>query len=316
MTDRSDLVDGRLKLRHLRYVVAIAEQGSLVAAAERLHITQPVLTRGLRELEAILGVELFVRSSRGMAPTLFGDVFVDHAQAVLAELRRAGRHIEELAEGHAGTVTVGLFLAGASVLLPRAVARVKAKYPDLTVLIRHGSPEALHEALLTNSLDLVVGTLEPAGNDRLRQYHLYYEPVRVVARRRHPAHGRSGLTPADLAEEVWSLPPAGVPLRRRIEERFLSLGLTTPANRVECGSFLAARAIALETDTLVVMPELVAETESDLLPLPVDLGIVESVGVTLLASGRPTPTTLLMMRKLDEVAAEIRTVISGHAQQT
>ncbi|MBB1154429.1 MULTISPECIES: LysR substrate-binding domain-containing protein [Amycolatopsis] len=310
----TDLADGRLKLRHLRYVVAIAEQGSLVAAGERLHITQPVLTRGLRELESILKVELFERSPRGMTATLFGEVFVDHARAVLAELRQAGRHLEELVDGHAGTVTIGTFLAGASVLLPRAVARVKTVAPDLTVVIRHGGPEALYEALLAGDVDLVVGTLEPANNDRLRQHHLYYEPARVVARSQHPAHRRPGLTIADLIGELWSLPPADNPQRRQLEEHLLSRGLSTPANRIECGSFLAVRAIALETDTLVVMPQLVAETEPELAALPIDLGIVESVGVTLPAGRQLTPTMLLMMRKLDEAAAEIRAAITSYTQ--
>jgi DNA-binding transcriptional LysR family regulator len=314
MTDRSDLVDGSLKLRHLRYVVAIAEQGSLVAAGERLHITQPALTRGLRELEEILGVELFERGRRGMAPTLYGEVFVDHAKAVLAELRRASRHLDELVEGHAGTVTIGTFLAGSSVLLPRAVARVKANYPDLTVRIRHGSPEMLYEALLTNAVDLVVGTLAPTDNERLRQHHLYYEPVRLVARCQHPAHQLSDVTLADLTGELWAMPPVDNPQRRQLEERLLNLGLPSPANRVECGSFLAVRAIALELDTLVVMPELVAETEPGLAALPVDLGIVEPVGVTLPAGRRLTPTMQLMMRKLDEVAAEIRAAVSSYAQ--
>ncbi|ATY14007.1 LysR family transcriptional regulator [Amycolatopsis sp. AA4] len=251
-----------------------------------------------------------------MTATLFGEVFVDHARAVLAELRQAGRHLEELVDGHAGTVTIGTFLAGASVLLPRAVARVKAAAPDLTVVIRHGGPEALYEALLAGDVDLVVGTLEPANNDRLRQHHLYYEPARVVARRRHPAHRRPGLTLADLIGELWSLPPADNPQRRHLEEHLLRRGLPTPANRIESGSFLAVRAIALETDTLVVMPQLVAETEPELTALPVDLGIVESVGVTLPAGRQLTPTMLLMTRKLDEVAAEIRAASTGYAQPT
>ncbi|MGW0450231.1 LysR family transcriptional regulator, partial [Streptosporangium sandarakinum] len=92
-----DLLSGRLKLRHLVLVTTIAEQGSVLRAAERLHLAQPAVTRGLREVEHILGVELFTRGPRGVTPTLFGEAFIDHARAVQAELRRAGDRIAGLA---------------------------------------------------------------------------------------------------------------------------------------------------------------------------------------------------------------------------
>src|SRR5882724_13388004 len=94
--DADRLLDGRLKLRHLVLVATIAEQGSVVRAAERLRVTQPVVTRGLRELEAILGVELFDRGPRGVTPTIYGSAFLTHAQAVLTQVRQAGQHITEL----------------------------------------------------------------------------------------------------------------------------------------------------------------------------------------------------------------------------
>ncbi|MDT7669263.1 MAG: hypothetical protein QOC74_2046, partial [Pseudonocardiales bacterium] len=125
------LLDGRLKLRHLVLVATIAEQGSVVRAAESLRVTQPVVTRGLRELEAILGVELFDRGPRGVSPTVYGTAFLAHAQAVLTQVRQAGQHIAELREGQAGSVTVGTHLAGSNVLLPRAISRLKRARPGL-----------------------------------------------------------------------------------------------------------------------------------------------------------------------------------------
>ncbi|MFJ7949705.1 LysR substrate-binding domain-containing protein [Streptomyces sp. NPDC096354] len=300
-----NLLDGRLKLRHLRYSVAIAERGSLVAAADQLHITQPVVTRGLRELESILGVELFERGPRGMTPTVCGDAFVDHARAVLTELRRAGQHVAEIA-GHTGKVTIGTFLAGANVLLPHAVAQLKRAQPNVTVVIHHGNPEALHHALLEGSLDLIVGALQPIHNLRLRQYPLYREPIRVVARTQHPAHALDNPTLADLVDDLWSLPLADSPLRQQLEQQFLRYGLPAPSNRVECHSFLSVRAIALEIDTLIALPQLVMQTEPGLAALPLALDIVESVGVTLAAETPPTPAMRLMLHHLQLVADDIQ----------
>ena len=107
-----DLLNGRLKLRHLVLVVAIADQGSVLRAAEHLRLAQPAVTRSLREVEHILGVELFTRGPRGVTPTMFGDAFVEHARTVLAELRRAGERISGLADGEVGTVTVSTQMAG------------------------------------------------------------------------------------------------------------------------------------------------------------------------------------------------------------
>jgi DNA-binding transcriptional LysR family regulator len=118
-----DLLSGRLKLRHLVLVTAIAEQGSVLRAAEHLHLAQPAVTRGLREVEHLLGVELFVRGPRGVTPTLFGEAFIEHARAVQAELRRAGERIAGLADGDAGTVTVGTLLTATNVPAPSPRSR-------------------------------------------------------------------------------------------------------------------------------------------------------------------------------------------------
>ena len=136
-----DLLNGRLKLRHLVLVVAIAEHGSVLRAAEHLHLAQPAVTRTLRELEQILGVELFVRGPRGVHTTLFGDAFLDHARTVLTELRRAEERIHGLAHGDAGTVTLGTLLAGSSVLLPKAIAALKASRPGITVIVQRGESD-------------------------------------------------------------------------------------------------------------------------------------------------------------------------------
>jgi len=157
--DAPRLLDGRLKLRHLRLVDALSEHGSVVGAAAHLRVTQPVLTRALRDLEEILGVSLYDRGPRGITPTLYGSAFTEHARTVLAQLTQAGRHLAELADAGLGTVTVGTHLAGSNLLLPRAIAALKADRPHLTVVIHEASPEALLADLQAGRVDFVVGRL-------------------------------------------------------------------------------------------------------------------------------------------------------------
>ncbi len=197
-TDR--LLDGRVKIRHLILVTAIADEGTLVRAAESLHITQPVVTRGLREVEEVLGVPLFERMPRGVKPTPYGISFIERARSVLAELRAAGEEVRLLQSGQLGTVTVGTHLAGSNLLLPRAIAALKAEHPRLTVVVREGTPDTLQQLLLAGDLDLTVGRLSPTVPVRLDQERLHQEPIRLVARAGHPVLG--GVKANSLAELI------------------------------------------------------------------------------------------------------------------
>ena len=170
--DMPKLLDGRLKLRHLLLVDALSRQGSVVGAAAALHITQPVATRSLHDIESILGVSLFDRGPRGITPTIFGEAFTTHARAVIAQLTEAGRHVVELADANRGTVIVGTHLAGSNVLLPGAIARLKVHHPLLTVVVREGTPEQLLTDLEAGRIDLIVGRLTSPTDDTATRRNL------------------------------------------------------------------------------------------------------------------------------------------------
>ncbi|WP_460365082.1 LysR substrate-binding domain-containing protein [Actinocorallia lasiicapitis] len=300
-----DLLNGRLKLRHLVLVAAISEHGSVLRAAEHLHLAQPAATRGLREVEQILGVELFVRGPRGMRPTPFGDAFLEHAQTVIAELRRAGERIGQLADGEVGTVRIGTLLAGSNVLLPRAIAALKRDRPGITVVVQEATFDVQVPQLLNGEIDLILGRLNPIDDaPRLRQITLYSEPVRLVARTGHPAASATDL--GALLRYPWVLPLEQTSLRRELEEVFRGLDLPLPADRVECTSILTVRSLLHATDMIGVMPELVAEADPGIEPLPVPLPSVRRpVGVTL-PVGRPlTPSAALLMEHLRAQAEEV-----------
>ncbi|MFB4312249.1 LysR substrate-binding domain-containing protein [Actinomadura sp. GTD37] len=302
-----DLLNGRLKLRHLVLVVAIADHGSVLRAAEHLHLAQPAVTRSLREVERLLGVDLFTRGPRGVTPTLFGDAFIEHARAVLAELRRAGDRITGLADGEVGTVTIGTLLAGSSVLLPRAIAALKKDRPGITVIVREATFDAQVPRLLDGEIDLILGRLNPIGDLRgLRQTTLYGEPVLLVARHGHPARALPDVGLADLLAYPWVLPLEQTALRTELEQVFRASGLVPPGNLVECTSVLTVRTLVRDTDMIAALPELVARTDAEIAPLPVPLEAVRrQVGVTLPAHRAPTPSARLMLDHLHREAAAL-----------
>src|SRR5437879_5911632 len=160
-----DLLDGRLKVRHLRLLVAIDEHGGVVRAAEHLHLTQPAVSRGLRELEAVVGVELFDRTPTGVVLNVYGSALVAHAHAILGELTGAARFLAELADAKVGELRLGLVLAGAGMLLPQAIANFKAQRPEVSVIVEEFSEEGLRAGLLAGELDLGIDRIRDDADD-------------------------------------------------------------------------------------------------------------------------------------------------------
>jgi DNA-binding transcriptional LysR family regulator len=296
-TDR--LLDGRLKIRHLVLVTAIADEGTIVRAAESLHVTQPVVTRGLREVEEVLGVPLFERLPRGVRPTEYGRSFIDRARSVLAELRTAGEEVRLLQSGQLGTVTVGTHLAGSNLLLPRAIAGLKVEHPRLTVVVREGTPDMLQQLLLVGDLDLTVGRLSPTVPVRLEQERLHQEPIRLVARAGHPVHARSKVSLADLVAYPWIFPVAQTALRAELEAVFFHEGLPLPADRVECTSMLTLRNLLVSTDVIAALPMFIAVDDRELRILPTPLSSIRrSVGVTMLKDRAPSAAAATLLAHL------------------
>lgn len=299
-----DLLNGRLKLRHLVLVAAIADHGSVLRASEHLHLAQPAVTRSLREVEGILGVDLFTRSSRGVTPTVFGEAFIGHARSVLAELRRAGERITGLADAAVGTVAVGTLLAGSSMLLPRAIAALKRDRPGITVVVREATFDFHVPRVMDGEIDLVVGRLNPIQDQPgLRQIGLCGEPVRLVARPGHPVRDLAAPTLANLLDHPWVLPLEQTALRRELTAAFQTQGLDTPANLVECTSILTVCALVRDTDMIAALPEHAAATDPGVEALPVELeGVHQEIGVTLPDQRPLTPSARLLLRHLEEQA--------------
>lgn len=294
------LLDGRLKIRHLVLITTIADEGTLVRAAETLHITQPVVTRGLREVEEILGVPLFERLPRGVTPTEYGRPFIDRARSVLAELRTAGEEVRLLKSGQLGTVTVGTHLAGSNLLLPRAIAALKAQHPRLTVVVREGTPDTLQQLLLAGELDLTVGRLTPTVPARLHQERLHQEPIRLVTRVGHPAQ-QTRASLADLVSLPWIFPVAQTALRAELEAVFFHEGLPLPADRVECTSILTLRHLLVNTDVIAALPMFLAVDDDALQLLDTPLNSIRrSVGVTVRADWAPSAGGAALLAHLRE----------------
>ncbi|ROO61132.1 DNA-binding transcriptional LysR family regulator [Micromonospora sp. Llam0] len=206
-------------LRVMRYVVAVAEEGSFEGAARRLHMAQPPLSRQIRDLERQLGVPLFER--RPTRLTDAGVAFVASARRLLDDADSVVRAARAAGQGRTGTVRIGLVASAAAEVLPRLLAAVRAAHPQITVRTREAWPAELDAGLRAGHFDLVLSRGMPVHPDLDRQT-VRREPLVAVVDAGHPLAGRTAIGSnavgsdavgsdavglADLAGGRLSLPP-------------------------------------------------------------------------------------------------------------
>jgi molybdate transport repressor ModE-like protein len=299
---KPNLLDGRLKFRHLLLADAIARLGTLSAAAEELGITQPAATRTLRELELLLGVPLFERTSRGLSSTPVSEAFTIHARAIISQVRQAERHVQELLDADRGTVVVGVHLTGSNALVPRAVASLKARHPMLTVELYEALPQRLLIELEAGRLDLVVGRLTRPTDEHFIRRRLHDEAVSLAVRADHPLARRGTFPVSELSNYPWIMPSSEARLRGELEVFFGEQGIELPVNRVETTSFLALRHLLLTTDSIAAVSTSILNTIDGAVSLGPSLDLVShSVGITLSASRPLTPAAAKMIEVLQEL---------------
>jgi DNA-binding transcriptional LysR family regulator len=303
--DRLKLLDGRLKLRHLVLVDALTRHGSVHGAAAALHMTQPVATRTLQELEAILGVPLYERGRRGVTPTTIGDAFTRHARAVLAQISQADRQVTELANAHRGTVVVGTYPGGSNMLLAQAIAALKSERPLLTVIVRESSPEALSAELEAGRIDLIVGRFTSPTTESEMRTPLYDESIEICTRAQHPLAQRRTIALADLGDYPWIIPGTETALRREIEQLFARHAMPLPENRIEAPSWLIVRQLLLESDFIAGLPRPIESYEPGLRALPLSFEpIGHRVGITTAAGRALSPWANALLQILQAIATK------------
>jgi LysR family transcriptional regulator of abg operon len=181
-----------MKLNQLRHVVAVAERGSLRAAARHLGLAQPALTRSIQEIERQLGVPLFERHARGVVLTAMGQLFLRRAGAITREVERAREEIEQAQGGVGGTVAAALSIVPHAAL-PHVLGPFGKRYPEARLRLIEGSYPMVESALMDGSIDFYMGASPGSGIAGGLALETLFENSRVVVGRSgHPlAHARS-----------------------------------------------------------------------------------------------------------------------------
>lgn len=271
-------------------------------------MAQPAATKNIRDLEDILGVSLFDRSSRGVTPTLYGDVVIKHAKLILSQIKLISEEVVSLKTGLSGHINVGTLLAASATLIPNSILEMRKDRPNISLTVLEGTNDRIMPALRSGELDIVIGRL-PVFRERegLEQQILYNEPISIIVRKGHKlATKKKKLSFKDLKKYDWIMPPSQTSLRRQIETEFRNAGFEPPVNNIESISILTNFKLLSETDMVAAMPYHVIENHPELIRLPISLEAATSaIGVTYRSQNTPSPAVAYFIDALKRVAEEI-----------
>jgi LysR family transcriptional regulator, hca operon transcriptional activator len=208
-----------MELRHLRYFIAVAEEGSLTVAAEkRLFTAQPSLSRQIRDLESEVGVELMTRSARGIELTPAGRVFLDHARLALSQVEAATEAARRIARPAKPTFALG-FLTGQEVdWLPETMRVLSDELPNIEITISSQYSPDLADSLMRGKLDVAFLRAEQNTPD-LEYIVVAREPFVVIMPSDHPLAQSQDVDVKDLAGELFiGASEIATPMRTAIED--------------------------------------------------------------------------------------------------
>jgi LysR family transcriptional regulator, hca operon transcriptional activator len=299
-------MEREMELRHLRYFVAVAEAGSLtVAAEEKLHTSQPSLSRQIRDLEDEVGAQLLTRSAQGIELTPAGRTFLDHARLVLSQVEAAGEAARRVAHPAKPCFVMGFLTGHELTWMPEALRMLRDELPNVDVMISSQYSPRLAEALSNGKVDAAFMRREEGARD-LAYELLVKEPLVMVFPSDHRLAALKAISPEDIKGE-----------------KFVSVSSTAPVLRVVIDDYLKRSGMNItpdhEADHLAMGMSLIASTGGvGLLPAYAKNFLPSSVTSRPLKGEAPTidlvlgynkanqsPILKLLLSRLHELVARV-----------
>ncbi|MFE9400882.1 transcriptional regulator CynR [Streptomyces sp. NPDC006530] len=254
------------ELRHLRYLLAVAEQGSFTRAAEELRVSQPTLSQQVKQLERTVGVQLLDRTGRSVRLTDAGEAYAHYARRALRDLAAAERAVLDIADLSRGTLRLAVTPTFTAYLVGPLMAELHTRHPGIALDVRELAQDRIEAALLADEFDLGVAFARP----HLPGIHatpLYTETLALVA-----AAGTGRVAPLaarDLRERQLALLSGDFATRGHIDA-YLGQHRVTPRIAVEANSVHALTEIVRRTPLATVLPDAVTHDHPYLVPVPLE----------------------------------------------
>jgi DNA-binding transcriptional LysR family regulator len=298
-----------LDLRPLRYLLTIVEEGSLAAAAVRLGVTQPALSRSLQALEQAIGQRVLDRGKAGVVPTAAGRLLVERGHELLADVRALTHELDLLAGAEQGLLRIAAGIYPAEISVGQAVARLIASRPALRVRISVRDWPQILEGVLAEKFDIGVCELSAAqGDPRLVLAPLQSHPGVLFCRSDHPLAGARSVA----ADEVRRFPLVLSSIPERVAQAlgaWTAVAADSPEPGIQVDTFGMLRTIVLGSDAIGAATR--SQLEDDLsagrlIVLPIELPRLQTgYGFVQRAGRTPAPATVAFMAELRAVEASL-----------
>jgi len=297
-----------IKLRHLNVFMEVARQKSVGRAAVSLAISQPAVTKTIRELEQILDVRLFEKEGRGIRLSRFGEVFLHHTGYGLAAIGEGVNALNSAVRQNAPPVRIGALPTVSTRIMPKAMQLYLDEDLNNEIKIVTGENAVLLDQLRLGELDLVVGRLAaPEKMTGLEFEHIYSEQVVVAVREGHPLLSQSPFRLDQLQDYPVLMPTRASVIRPFVERMFLAYGMPELPRQIETVSSSFGRAFVRASNAAWIISEGVVATdlaEGRMRTLPIDTSETKgAVGITT-RTDAASNTGLSIMRQCIRIAAE------------
>jgi DNA-binding transcriptional LysR family regulator len=254
-----------MELRHLEYVVAIADERHFTRAARRLHVAQSGLSAAVRALETELGTSLFLRTTRHVELTEAGRAFVVEARRTLAAARAAAEAVRAVDGLERGTLTLGIMQALTTMNFGGLLVRFHRRYPGIDLRLCRGSSADLVPQVSDGRLDLAF-TSSPSGHPALLSVSLFDSRLVVVCARTHPLARRGAVPLDELSQGEFVEFPPSWGTRALVDQMFAAAGMERRV-RFEVGDAPLLLDLVEAGLGIAVVPEILADSRPDLVKI-------------------------------------------------
>ena len=299
---------GHLEIKQLRQFMIVVDVGCVSKASEQLHITQPALTRNIKNLEESLHAILLDRKPRGVVPTEAGQALYRYAHLILNEAKRAARDVQAIASGKKGHVHIGVAALFSGTIIDRLVVALSDACPGVRLRITEGFFEELVTELGQGKLDVILANFPPDAIPA----DVQFEPLltlrsNFVVGRNHPLACRAQITAADLCAAQWAL------VRRPhvadfLESFFASQGFPALSGSVESNSLTALKALVLTGRYVSLLAEAWVSDEmrsGDIVALPVPgAPVLRQAGLITRSAAEQRPVVMRAVELMREVCLQ------------
>ena len=312
----------RLKLRDLNILMSVVQWGSMAKAAERLAVSQPVVSKAVSDLEHILGVRLLDRSRQGIEPTAYGHALLNRGLAAFDELRQGVKEIEFLTNPTVGEVRVGGTPATVESIFQIVIERLYRRQPQLKVEVTMApSGPAMYQSLRERKVDLVVSRmLATAIGKDLEASTLFSDPIHVVAGANSKWARRRHVVLADLIDEPWVIPPSWTAPGELIGKMFHDNGLQMPQANVVTNSIALIHSLTARGPFLAALPLSVLKLrplEPKLKILPIKAMVDQHpVGIVTLRGRTLTPAAQSFIDCIRDIIKPLSKAMDGLAARS